>query len=159
MKNLKMSLLMASLSLVVRLAAPALGNNWNDEWDPNAGAPVGPAWELSILGGLANPIGDNPHGFSGDYKSSALFQASIIRNISPDIGIGLETGYSLNHELDFHLDPYTQYAFNPKDSVQITQLTPVLQIGKWFGQVKPYVTLGGGLYHVRETLSLDDPYY
>ena len=136
-------LIFASLSLVARLAVPVLAN------DPSET----PGWEISLSPGAAIPVQDNANGLpDGQYKNSFVGQASIIRAISSDIGLGLEGGYSTGHDYDFQLDPFTQYWLAPSDNVRIAQLTPILELGRWFGTVKPYVILGGGLYNVKETV-------
>jgi opacity protein-like surface antigen len=107
---------------------------------------------LSLMGGAAKPVSDGILGdLGGKFGTAPAVKASLMWQATPVLGLGLEAGYALHPEEDFFL-PGIGNAFGLTYKRTVLQVTPEIQLGSWMGIVKPYLTLGGGLYRIHEEI-------
>ncbi len=102
---------------------------------------------LSFQGGASFTGVNYGYPFDMRQETAPLYQFSLLYEASNWVTLGLETAIPFKHE-GAHPSMNRTYR-------KIFQLTPEVQIGRWIGKTKPYLTFGGGLYRVSDHIDAD----
>jgi hypothetical protein len=115
-------------------------------------------FEVSFQAGatLTN-VNYGPFHFNFHPGVSHLYQVSGLYEITPWLSFGPEISYPFTHKVS---EVYGSYNRTER---KIFQFTPLFQIGPWIetgvGKIKPYLTVGGGLYRVTDNIRLLSYYW